>query len=103
MLSNANVTTNNVTIGNRPCIVVAASPVSLTCITPPTANTTTTIAALATGLAVTDPVWANGQKLTVSYSYGAAVTPVLDWLFPTSVATSVTSFVHLTLANVQVL
>ena len=42
------------------------------------------------------------QELPVSYSYGAAVTPVLDWLFPTSVPTSVTSFVHLMLANVQV-
>ena len=42
------------------------------------------------------------QELPVSYSYGAAVTPVLDWLFPTSVPTSVTSFVHFTLANVQV-
>ena len=129
MLSNANITTNNVTIGNRPCVVITASPVSMTCITPPSADTTTTTAALAAGLAVADPVWVNGkvmlsppsfthplshsdshfstlslsQELPVSYSYGAAVTPVLDWLFPTSVPTSVTTFVHLTLANVQVI
>ena len=129
MLSNVNVTTNNVTIGNRPCVVITASSVSMTCITPPSADTTTTTAALAAGLAVADPVWVNGkvmlspppfthllsrsdshfptlslfQELPVSYSYGATVTPVLDWLFPTSVPTSVTTFVHLTLANVQVI
>ena len=63
MLSNANVTTNNVTIGNRPCVVIAASPESLTCITPPTADATTTTAALAAGLAVADLVWVNGQVM----------------------------------------
>ena len=63
MLSKTNITTNNVTIGNRPCVVITASSVSMTCITPPSADTTTTTAALAAGLAVADPVWVNGQQV----------------------------------------
>jgi len=66
MLSTVNVTTNNVTIGNRPCVVIKASTVSMTCITPPSVDTTTTTAALATGLAVADPVWVNGKVMLIS-------------------------------------
>ena len=81
MLSNVNVTTNNVTIGNRPCVVITASPVSMTCITPPSADTTTTTAALAAGLAVADPVWVNGKVMLISVLIHSSSLPFRLTLF----------------------
>ncbi len=93
---------NVVMIGNRPCNITSSTTLQLTCVTPPTADSTATPTAIDNSAsAVSVNIEVNGVAFGSQFNYEISATPLVTLMHPTAVSSAVTGTINFTLSNID--
>jgi hypothetical protein len=93
---------NVVMIGSRTCNITSATTRRLTCVTPPTTDSTATPTAIINSApAVSVNIVVNGIEFGSQFKYEVSATPLVTLMSPTAVSSAVTGIINFTLSNVD--